>query len=296
MASSRENADDDDTTVVAARSQRLQSIVEAYMTMLAREKNATGDVGVETFSLADAIRGRSVQQALAASSARATAKDPALAELVRKEQDLGKQINAQLGTLNNVLSLPSGERDEKGVQAINASINKLRAERDKARQEISRQFPAYADLVSPKPPSVEQIKATLTDGEAMLSFYFGQTGSFVWAVPKSGPVAFAAIKATSGDIESKVRKLREALEPQAAMISDIPPFDLKLALRALFAAAQAGRERLEAGQEPDRRHQWRARPAAAVAAADRAGRGTAATTTRCLRATATCRGWRAPMR
>ena len=99
----------------------------------------------------------------------------------------------------------------------------------KARQEIGQRFPAYADLVAPKPPSVEQIKATLTDGEAMLSFYFGQTSSFVWAVPKDGPVAFAAIKASSGDIESKVRKLREALEPQAAMISDIPPFDLKLA-------------------------------------------------------------------
>ena len=62
----------------------------------------------------------------------------------------------------------------------------------------------------------------------MLSFYFGRSGSFVWAVPKDGPVAFASIKATSGDIESKVRKLREALEPQAAMISDIPPFDLEL--------------------------------------------------------------------
>ncbi len=128
MASSRENADDDDTTAVAARSQRLQGIVEAYLNMLAR-RNSAGDVGAETFSLADAIRGRSVQQALAASSARAAAKDPALAELVRKEQDLGKQINAQLGTLNNVLSLPSAERDEKGVQAINASINALRAER-----------------------------------------------------------------------------------------------------------------------------------------------------------------------
>ena len=229
MASSRENADDDDSTSVAARNQRLQGIVEAYLNMLAREKNASGDVGAETFSLADAIRGRSVQQALAASSARAAAKDPALADLVRKEQDLGKQVNAQLGTLNNVLSLPSGERDDKGVQAINASINALRAERLKARQEISQRFPAYADLVAPKPPSVEQIKATLTDGEAMLSFYFGQTSSFVWAVPKNGPVAFAAIKASSGDIESKVRKLREALEPQAAMISDIPPFDLKLA-------------------------------------------------------------------
>jgi CHAT domain-containing protein len=229
MASSRENADDEDTGAVAARSQRLQGIVEAYMTMLAREKNPGGDVGVETFGLADAIRGRSVQQALAASSARAAAREPGLAELVRKEQDLGKQVNAQLGTLNNVLSLPSAERDEKGVQAINASINALRAERLKARQEIGQRFPAYADLVSPRPPSVEQIKATLAEGEAMLSFYFGQGGSFVWAVPKNGPVGFAAINATSGDVESKVRKLREALEPQAAMISDIPPLDLKLA-------------------------------------------------------------------
>jgi CHAT domain-containing protein len=229
MAASLENADDENTTVVAARSQRLQGIVESYFTMLARKKNPDGDVGIETFSLADAIRGRAVQQALVASSARATAKDPALAELVRKEQDLGKQVNAQLGMLNKVLALSSAERDEKGVQAINASINALRTERNKARQEISQKFPAYADLVSPKPPTVDQINTTLVEGEALLSFYFGQGGSFVWAIPKNGPVAFAAINATSGDIESKVRKLREALEPQAAMISDIPEFDLKLA-------------------------------------------------------------------
>jgi len=229
MAASRENADDEDTTVVAARSLRLQAVVETYFAMLARNTSLAGDVGEETFSLADAVRGHSVQQALAASSARAAAKDPALSELVRKEQDVSKQLNAQLGTLNNVLSLSSAERDEKGVQAINASISALRAARDKARQEINQKFPAYADLISPKPPSIADIRKTLADGEAMLSFYFGQNGSFVWAVPKAGPVAFAAIAATSGEIERKIRKIREALEPQAAMISDIPPFDLKLA-------------------------------------------------------------------
>ncbi|WP_271576460.1 CHAT domain-containing protein [Bradyrhizobium sp. CCBAU 11361] len=228
MASARENADDENTTVVAARSQRLQSIVESYFVLLARAEAASGGVGEETFSLADAIRGHSVQQALAASSARAAAKDPGLAELVRKEQDLTKQVNAQLGTLNNVLALPSAERDEKGVQQIQASIATLRGERDKARQQIKQKFPAYADLVSPKPPSVAEIRATLADDEAMLSFYFGQNGSFVWAVPKSGAVAFAAVNAKIGDIETRIRKLREALEPQAAMISDIPPFDLKL--------------------------------------------------------------------
>ena len=228
MANANENADDENTTVVAARSQRLQTIVESYLLLLARAEGTGGAVGEETFSLADAVRGRSVQQALAASSARAAAKDPALAELVRKEQDLTKQVNAQLGTLNNVLAIPSAERDEKGAQQIQASIAALRTERDKARQEIKQKFPVYADLVSPKPPSVAEIRATLADNEAMLSFYFGQNGSFVWAVPKSGPVAFAAVRAGIGDIETKIRKLREALEPQAAMISDIPPFDLKL--------------------------------------------------------------------
>ncbi|MDN4983242.1 CHAT domain-containing protein [Bradyrhizobium arachidis] len=228
MANANENADDENTTVVAARSQRLQTIVESYLLLLARAEGTGGAVGEETFSLADAIRGHSVQQALAASSARAAAKDPALADLVRKEQDLTKQVNAQLGTLNNVLAIPSADRDEKGAQQIQASIAALRSERDKARLEIKQKFPVYADLVSPKPPSVAEIRATLSDNEAMLSFYFGQNGSFVWAVPKSGPVAFAAVNAKIGDIETKIRKLREALEPQAAMISDIPPFDLKL--------------------------------------------------------------------
>lgn len=229
MAQSRENADDDDAGVMAARSQQLQDTVEAYIAILARRTDASNnELGTETFALADAIRGRSVQQALAASSARSSAQDPELAKLVRKEQDLSKQLNAQLGTLNNVLSLASAERDEKNVAALHASINALRADRSKARLDINQKFPTYADLVSPKPPSVEEIKATLADDEAMLSFYFGHDGSFVWAIPKAGPVAFAAIAATSADIETKVRNLRAALEPQAAMISDIPPFDLKL--------------------------------------------------------------------
>ena len=95
MANAQENADDEDTTLVVARSLRLQTIVESYFALLARAQGTTDAVGEETFGLADAIRGHTVQQALAASSARAAAHDPALAELVRKEQDLTKQVNAR---------------------------------------------------------------------------------------------------------------------------------------------------------------------------------------------------------
>ena len=229
MAGARENSDDGDPTLVAAREGRLQRIVENYIGVLARGSTAPNDVAIETFALADAVRGHAVQQALADSNARTVAKDPALAALVRKEQDLAKQTGAQLGALNNMLALPSDQRNDQDVRSINAAIEKLRSDRKAAQQEIKQRFPAYANLVNPKPPSVDDIKATLRPGEALLSFYFGQDASFVWAVPKDGAVAFATIPATATQLAAKVHTLREALEPQITMVSEIPPFDLTLA-------------------------------------------------------------------
>jgi CHAT domain-containing protein len=228
LTAGRENADEDDPTVVAARSARLQRIVESYIGVLARGAAKSNDVAVETFALADAVRGRSVQKALANASARMVAKDSALAEVVRNEQNLGKQISAALGTLNNLLALPSDQRDEQTVRATSAAIDKLRADRKTAQQDIKRRFPSYADLIDPKPPSVDEIKNALRPGEALLSYYFGQNASFVWAVPKDGDVAFASVPATALDLEAKVRRLRQALEPQVSMVSEIPAFDVAL--------------------------------------------------------------------
>lgn len=230
IAGARESADDDSSAGVEMRSDRLQGHIETYIALLNRTQTGADDgVAAETFALADAIRGQSVQKALAASSARAQIKDPALAELVRQEQDLSKQVNAQLGTLNNALALPSGQRDESTVQTLNVAIKNLRGERDKLRADIAKRFPNYANLIAPRPPSVDEIKATLKPDEALLSFYLGRDASFVWAVPKEGKVAFAVIPATAGDIATRIQALRKALEPEAALVSDIPAFDLAAA-------------------------------------------------------------------
>jgi CHAT domain-containing protein len=229
MARSRET-DDDDPTTTAAREQRAQVVVEAYVALLARMGPAAGaDPAGESFRLIDTIRGRSVQRALTASSARAAAQNPALAELVRKSQDLEKQIGAQLGLLNNVLALPPEARDDKALKTLQADIDKLRTARDAAKRELASKFRDYAGLIEPAPPSADDIRAVMRADEAFLSFYFGREASFVWAVPKTGPIAFAAIAVSLGALESTVAKLRAALEPNAAMVSDIPPFDVALA-------------------------------------------------------------------
>ena len=58
MARAGENSDDgNDATLVAARSQRLRTIVESYLMLLSRTEGDSGKVGEETFGLADALRG-----------------------------------------------------------------------------------------------------------------------------------------------------------------------------------------------------------------------------------------------
>jgi CHAT domain-containing protein len=217
----------DDETVAAAADGRLQNVFEAYIAMLSRSRDT--NAASEAFRAAERIRSGSVERALAASSARAAAKDPALAELARQEQDLQKQIGAQLGALNNMLGLAPEEREEKAVKELQADIDKLRTARNTARRDMEKRFPEYADLISPKPSTVDDIRTSLKSDEAFLSFYFGRRSSFVWAVPKQGPVAFSLISMNARAFETKAKTLRESLESNAATISDIPAFDLAAA-------------------------------------------------------------------
>ncbi len=223
------SSNDENQDASSGARDRTRTLVEVYIGLLARNPSLSKDVGEETYRLADVIRGQSVQRALSASAARASAKDPALALLARTEQDSQKQIGAVLGALNNQLALPAGERDDKTVKDLQAEIAKLQATGANARREIAGKFPQYANLIDPAPATPADVRALLNPEEAVISYYFGRFNSFVWVISKSGNVKFSPLGMTLGELESKVSKLRKALEPQAETVSDIPQFDLALA-------------------------------------------------------------------
>ena len=245
LVSATRETDSDDASEAAAREQRAQIVIEAYIALLARPSTPQerASAAEETFPLADVIRGSSVQKALAAASARAVAKNPALAELARRAQDLDKQVAAQLGVLNNALALPPDQRDEKALNALRADIDKLRVLRDSAKRELAGKFRDYSSLVEPQAPRIADIRAVLKPEEAFLSFYFGRQASFVWAVPKEGAPAFAALALTAGRLEEQVKHIRQALDLEAETIAEIRPFDLAAAhalYRALLQPVEAG--------------------------------------------------------
>jgi CHAT domain-containing protein len=231
IGASRES-DDEDVGASAAREQRMRNVVGTYIALLARAPELAGGaekVAEESFPLAEVLRGRTVQKALAASSARASARDPALAELVRLEQDLEKQVSAQLGMITDMLSLPPEQRNEQELKDLRTASDALRKERANARRDIEKKFPQYAELIDPKAPTIAGIRAVLKPDEVFMSFYFGNQSAYVWAIPKTGKPGFSALPLRVDDLEKHVIQLRKALEPQAASIDEIPAFDLKLA-------------------------------------------------------------------
>jgi CHAT domain-containing protein/tetratricopeptide (TPR) repeat protein len=217
----------------AGRDGRLQRILESYIGVLARQR--TPESAAESFRFADAIRGQSVQRALAASSARASASDPALAELVRQEQDAQKQVSSLQGVLTDVMASPPDQQDQTALRTLRSQIDTLRGARAKVREEIERRFPDYVNLIDPRPATVEQARKDLRPGEALIATYVGREQTFVWAVPQSGAIAFAAVPTTRGEMGRMVADLRKALDPNAATLGDIPAFDVALANK-LYAA------------------------------------------------------------
>ncbi len=203
----------------------IRLVVEAAIGAL--EDSQSPDAAAESFRLADAIRGRSVQRALAQSSARVAAADGTLATLVREEQDTQKQLGALRAVLTDMLA--SAAPDAAAARELRGRIETLRVAREAIAREIETRFPDYAELIDPRPVTIERVRAMLRDDEALIATYVGEERGFVWAVRKSGPVAFAGIAKGRGAIAAAVAKLRAALDPNASVLGDIPAFDVETA-------------------------------------------------------------------
>ena len=235
LSSSRQS--DSEGTSRAANGTLLKVILNAYIELLSDvegtefERHAGVDAAAEAFRIADVVRSSSVQAAFAASSARAAAGNLELADLVRREQDARKQISAMFGLLANALSVSSDQQDAQAIKSLRTRIDNLRNARAALAQEIEGRFPEYAELINPKPATVDRVQQSLHPGEALIATYVSDGKTYVWAVPKDGKAVFHAAQFGRDRIAAVVKDLRRALDLRAATLGDIPTFDVRLSHR-----------------------------------------------------------------
>ncbi|MBT3361114.1 MAG: CHAT domain-containing protein [Rhodospirillales bacterium] len=240
---------DDETTGDTTSETWISLILEGYIGVLTDirgsdlEAEFELDAAAEAFRMADAARNRSIQRAVAASGARSLAGTPELADLVRREQDAQKQISAQYAVLADVLGAPTDQQDADVVHALRVQIDALRGARASMMNEIETKFPEYASMLNPKPDTIEEARAVLRPGEALISTYVGRERTFVWSIPAEGAYAFAAAELDREDLEDLVGLIRSSLEPNAATLGDIPPFEVDVAFSLfdeLFVPVESG--------------------------------------------------------
>jgi CHAT domain-containing protein len=218
---------------------RLQLIHEGYMAALMQGGQMEG--AAEAFRVSSVASSRDVQMALVQSAARSTIPDPALRDLVRKEQDAQKQVSALYGILSNALI--EGNIGGSKANRLRTMIDDLRGARAALMEEIEQRFPEYAELINPKPAEIASIQPLLAVGEAMIVTYVGERQTHIWAIPAQGKIAFATLKEGRVALQGAVDGIRKSLAPEIETLGDIPEFDVAGAhalYKKLLAPVAAG--------------------------------------------------------
>ncbi len=214
---------------------RLKLIVESYLDLLnkihksKREEGFGVNTSAEIFQLCQGISGSSVQNALGASGARAAATDPELADLVRKEQDALKQIEALQAILGSAIAAPQDQQSPDALKDLKGTIASLRKARSVLLDEIKRRFPKYADFTDPKPVVFSLAQKNLRPDEALIIIFPAIARTYVWAIPYKGETQFAVVPLNEGDLQRIIAQLRKALDIDPGTFGGIPKFDLSLA-------------------------------------------------------------------
>jgi len=219
------------------RFRRLAYLIENYLALLAEIRRRSADPAAdaalvsEAFTVADALRGQAVQQAMAASAARAAAGTPALAALVREEQDARHERDALNAILADLMSRRAEQTPSAIIGEMRERVARLNQQLQQLGQRIRREFPDYAELVTPKPATLAAIQAALRPGEALLSILASEEQTYLWAIPARGPVAFAAVPLSRAALNRDVARLRAALDPGEVELEKLPGFDGETAHR-----------------------------------------------------------------
>ncbi len=206
-------------------------VLEAYLDALADQPSDPGAADT-AFRIADALHLGKTQQALSQSAARAATQQADLAALIRDDQDRKAEKLSLYGQLLRLSELPAEQRLPKVMDDMRARIAQI----DRLRQEfdanLQKRFPAYANLIQPKAPSLEQTRAVLKDKESLINLFSTDRATYVWAISRAAPTAFVRVTQPQQAVAQTVAKLRRALDPgEVDLARSIPAFDLAAAHR-----------------------------------------------------------------
>ncbi|MDY7577808.1 CHAT domain-containing protein [Herbaspirillum sp. RTI4] len=200
--------DNFDMETVGVRKDIRELIFAAYLDALFTTPGANP---MDAMGPADWVRGGMVQEALADAAVRSAATDPALASLVRQDQDGRNEIEALRKYLAGDAGSAQSPLPEVALK-MRARIAELDIARKKLQTEIKSRFPGYDRLVRPTPPGLTELAKELVADEALIMLLPTEDAVYVWALSSAGKSAYARVDLSKVQLARLVKNARNTLD------------------------------------------------------------------------------------
>src|SRR5262249_40572017 len=109
-----------------------------------------------------------------------------LAELVRRDQDLGSEAESLDKSIMTALSKDRTRSDTAAEQRARDRISAIAGERAKLQKALAAEFPDYSALSNPLPLTAKEVQSLLSADEAMVLFAVAEKESYVFALTRDG--------------------------------------------------------------------------------------------------------------
>jgi len=188
----------------------------------------------------------STASAISKLGARFAAGNDALAQLVRRDQDLSDEAGMLDKAIVAAVSNAPARRNAANEDRIRQRLEAIARERTALQARLAQAFPNYAALSNPQPLTARAIRSLLAPDEALIVFNATDSEHYMVAVTQDGAVS-RRLPLNTAAIDQKVAAFRNGLDvdrPNEELAAGRKPelFDLELAhelYRDLLGPAEA---------------------------------------------------------
>ncbi|MFV3074505.1 CHAT domain-containing tetratricopeptide repeat protein [Niveispirillum fermenti] len=211
-----------------------------YLTVLYRQSQADparrAALQAQMFAAVQNVREGVVGQTVTRAATRFASSDPAVAELIRRQQDAVRTRDRLRIEVAAETARPDAQRDRAREAVLQEQLRAAEEEARGLERQLQAAFPDYARLSRPLPATADAVSARLAGDAALVQFAFGSASSFGFVLRNDSIVAYP-VTIDRAQLTAMVAELRRGVMPRAGVLA---PFDLSLSYdlhRRLFDGA-----------------------------------------------------------
>jgi CHAT domain-containing protein len=161
----------------------FRSIAETGFEIADRDESRRAALGTEAYLAIQLFTHSRTGVSLEQVAARVGRSQPALRELVRQRESLGKQWQETEASLINALG-KGASAGAPTAPSLAAAMSKLEGEIGGVDVAIARDFPDFSELINPQPLTVPETEALLGPDEALVTFAINDGDTLIWVITK----------------------------------------------------------------------------------------------------------------